>query len=120
EVDAAAAPWPETGDGAHERALATAGFAGHQQPFAGLDHYLGFTDHRGAVVERHREIVKAQHGVALGFAALDAADTVAALGTLESIERHRQRGDPARAGVPVGELRIIIHQPAKRALHDGE
>ena len=120
EIDAAAAPRPQPRDRAHQRALAGAGFAGHQQPLAGLDHDFGFADHGGAVVERHREIVEAEHGVALGLAALDAADAVAALGALEPVERHHQRGDAARAGVPVGEPRIIVDQPAERGLHDGE
>ena len=78
EIDAAAAPWPQPGDGAHQRALAGAGFAGHQHPLAGLDHDFGLADHGGAVVERHREVVQAEHGVALGLAALDAAEAVAA------------------------------------------
>ena len=64
--------------------------------------------------------LQAEHGVALGLAALDAADAVAALGALEPVERHHQRGDAPRAGVPVGEPRIIVDQPAERALHDGE
>ena len=42
------------------------------------------------------------------------------LGALQPVERHHQRGDAARAGVPVGEPRIIVDQPAERALHDGE
>ena len=42
------------------------------------------------------------------------------LGALQPVERHHQRGDPARAGVPVGEPRIIVDQPAERGLHDGE
>ncbi len=58
--------------------------------------------------------------LALGLAALDAADAVALLGALQPVERHHQRGDAARAGVPVGETRIIVDQPAERALHDGE
>jgi hypothetical protein len=45
---------------------------------------------------------------------------VAALGALEAVERHHQRGDAARAGVPVGEPRVIVDQPAERGLHDGE
>ncbi len=64
--------------------------ARHQQALAGLDRHFGFADHGGAVVERDREIAEAQHGVALGLAALDAADAVALLGALEAIERHHQ------------------------------
>src|SRR5580704_15946367 len=66
EIDAAAAPWPETCDGAHQRALAGAGFAGDQQALARLDHDLGLADHFFAGVERHREIVEAEHGLTLG------------------------------------------------------
>jgi len=56
----------------------------------------------------------------LGLAALDAADAVATFGTLKAVQRHHQRGNPPRAGVPVRKPRIIVDQPAKRALHDGE
>ena len=41
-------------------------------------------------------------------------------GALQPVERHHQRGDAARAGVPVGQPRIIVDQPAERGLHDGE
>ena len=61
-----------------------------------------------------------EHGFALGLAALDAADAVALFGALEAVERHHQRGDAARAGIPVGKPRIIVDQPAERGLHDGE
>ena len=120
EVDAAATPRPQPRERTHQRALAGAGFARHQQPFARFDHHVRFADHGGAVVERNREIVQAEHGFAFGLTALDAADAVAALGTLRPVKRHHQGRDAARAGVPVGEPRIIIHQPAERALHDSE
>ena len=120
EIDAAAAPWPQPRQRTDQRALAGAGFAGHQQPLAGFDDDLCFLDDGGAVIERDREIVEAQHGVALGLAALDAADAVALLGALEAIERHHQRSDAAGAGVPVSEPRVIVDQPAEGGLYDGE
>src|SRR5947208_5259757 len=86
---------------ADQRAFAGPGLAGHQQALAGFDDDLRFADDGGAVIERDREIVEAQHGVALGLAALDAADAVALLGALEAIERPHQRSDAAGAGVLV-------------------
>src|SRR3984893_3538766 len=101
-------------------ALAGPGFASHQQPFAGLDHHFCFTDTSGAVVEGHRKIVEAENSIAFDFAVLDAADTVATLGTFKSVERHHQRCGAARAGVPVRKPRVIVDQPTERALHDSE
>src|SRR5438270_12153423 len=97
EIDAAATPWPEPGDGAHQRALAGAGFAGHQEPLASLDHHLGLADHGGAVIKRDGEVVQLQHGVVAGLPTLDATDSVALLSALEAVERHHQRGDAASA-----------------------
>src|ERR1700742_2573419 len=48
------------------------------------------------------------------------SDTERSFSVLQPVERHHQRCDAARAGVPVGEPRIIVDQPAERALHDGE
>ena len=67
--------------------------AGHQQPLAGFDCHFRFPHHRRAVIERHRQILQAENNVAVGFTALDAADAVAALGTLEAVERHHQGSD---------------------------
>src|SRR3954471_23930935 len=98
EVDAAAAPWPQTCDRANQRALAGARFSGHQQPFTGLYDDFRVPDHRGAIVERDRKILQAQDRLAFDFAALDATDAVTALGALKAVQRHHERGDAPRAG----------------------
>ena len=53
-------PWPrpEAGDGAHERALAGAGFAGHQDLLAKLDGDIRIVHHDGAVAQRDRDILQ--------------------------------------------------------------
>ena len=58
--------------------------------------------------------------LAFGLAALDAAEPSPCSARSSAVERHHQRGDAARAGVPVGKPRIVVDQPAERGLHDGE
>src|SRR3954463_8160787 len=101
EIDAAAAPRPQPGNGAHQRTLSRSGFAGDQQSLTRLHNHLSVADDRGAIIERDRKVVEAEDCVALYFAALDAADAVAALGALKPVERHHQRGNPPRARVPI-------------------
>ena len=65
-------------------------------------------------------LFKAEHRIAFGFAAPDASEGVALFRALEPVERHHQRGDAPRTGVPIGETRIVVDQPSERALHDGK
>ncbi len=120
KVDAAAAPRPQTGNGAHQRALSGAGFTGNKNTLTGLDHHFRLPDDSGAVVQRDRQFVQAEHRIALGFAALDAVDAITGFGALQTVNRHHQRRDAPRASVPFGKARIIVHQPAERGLHDRE
>ena len=57
-LDMAFAPGPQTGNGAHQRALAGARLSGNENPFAARDHDLGVLDHYGAVLERDREMAE--------------------------------------------------------------
>ncbi len=53
KVDGAAAPGPDPGDGAHDRALAAAGLAADQHPLGPLDLDLRFGDEHLAAGPRH-------------------------------------------------------------------
>ena len=120
EIDTAATPRPQTGNGADQRALARAGFACNEHALAGLDHDLRLANHGGTIIQCDRQIVEAEHGFVGRFAALDAVDALALLGPLQTVERHHQRCDAPRASVPFRKAWIVIDQPAECSLHDGE
>ena len=110
------APGPQPGNGAHKRALAGARFADHQHAFSRIDLDVRIIDHDRTVAQRHLEADE-----------LDGRPVVASLRSMmpvrsscrlvELVERNQQRGDPARRGGPVGEPRIVVHEPVERGLH---
>ena len=83
------------------------------------DRHLGSLDHRGAVVERHRQIAQPQRDL-VGPAAPDPADAVGAFRAFQRVERGHQRGDARRRRRPIGEPRVVVDQPVERRLHDRE
>ena len=91
-------PGPQTGNRSHQRALAGAGLAGDENPFARRDHDLGVLDHRGAVVERDREVTQPQRRTRR-FAALDPADALAACSraSSETMSEDTRRADAVQS-----------------------
>ena len=102
-----------------DRYQGKAGLVLKKGPLAFVDDHLGVADHRGAVIERHREVDQLHRRV-VGFAARDTVEAVAAFRLFQRVERDHQRGDTPRRRIPVGQPRIIVDQPRERRLHDGE
>ena len=116
QVDLAAAPRPDAGDGAHQRALAGPGFAHDQHAFGGADVGRRAGDQHVAggagdveVAERDRVgIVLADH---------DRLGLRVGLLLVERVERVGEAVDAVDACVPLRDPRVVVDQPAQRRLH---
>ena len=112
----AAAPGPQAGDGAHQGALAGAGFAHQHHALAACDDNVGIVDDDGAIVQAHGQVAQAQRDAIL-LRAGNGAGPAGLFQRHEVIERGQQRGHAPHRGLPVRETRVILDQPVERALH---
>ena len=119
QFDRTAPPWPDTGDGAHDGALAAARLAADQHALAGLDLDLGLGHQGLAVGPRQADLAQHQAiGTArrhLDMLAIGGLDRV-----LEIVQRRVELHDTVDGGAPVGEAREVVDQPRQCPLHVGE